>query len=468
MKVRLPDALSRSAMAGVFLLVAASASGQGAAQSPYRANAADEDWTFLKTAERTDFWDPVKYIPLGPEDWSLTLSSELRFRFEGFRVHDAQGPRPAVDNYLLQRYLIGTDWRLGPRVRVFTELQSGILTGKLQSPRPTDRNPLDMHQAFVQFVQPVREKDRVGIIVGRQEIEIGSSRLISASPGLNVKRSFDGVAAAYRAPSWAVVAVGAKLVDLNDGLFDDRPDPDRLFWGLAVTRPGPSLERSDVGIYYLGIDSEQSLFAQGQAPERRHTIGVKWSGSGSRIDLNYDALFQWGSFGDAPIRAWGFASETGYRFPDVPWTPRISARTDWASGDRDASDPSLQSFNPLFPGNAYSGAVGLLGPTNLTDFNLGFTLTPRRGLTLGVEAPSYWRTSESDGVYGTDLRVIFPPGIGTGKYVGTNPGVLVVWQATRHLQLQGVVTRFISSDFLENTFVAGGFGFYSFTVRYRF
>ena len=44
----------------------------------------------------------------------------------------------------------------------------------------------------------------------------------------------------------------------------------------------------------------------------------------------------------------------------------------------------------------------------------------------------------------------------------------MVWQATRHLQLQGVITRFISGPFLENTFVAEGFGFYSVTARYRF
>jgi len=57
-------------------------------------------------------------------------------------------------------------------------------------------------------------------------------------------------------------------------------------------------------------------------------------------------------------------------------------------------------------------------------------VTPHRGLVLGVEVPSYWRTSTGDGVYSTDLRVLLRPQVGSGKYVGTNPGVLVVWQAT--------------------------------------
>ena len=455
-------------LVGVFLLVATSVAAQGTPSRVYRPNAADEDWTFLKTDAKIDFWDPVKYIALGREDWSLSLSGEFRLRPEGFRVRGTEARPATVDNYALQRYLFGADLRLGRRVRVFGELQSGLIHGKLRSPRPTDRDPMDMHQAFFELRQPVRQNDRLTLTVGRQEIEIGSSRLISASPGLNVKRSFDGVVASYRTSSWALVGVGAALVDLRPGTFDDRSIREQLFWGGAAGRSGPALERSELGVYYLGIDRERSVFAQAAEPELRHTIGGKWNGAGTRIDLNYDVVFQWGRFADAPIRAWAFATETGYRFPSARWRPRLSIRTDIASGDRDANDPRLESFNPLFPGNAYSGAVGLLGPTNLTDFTPALTVSPRRDLTIGVEAPSYWRTSTGDGVYATDLRVLFPPEAGTGKYVGTNPAALIVWQPTRHLQLQGVITRFLAGTFLERTFVSDGFGFYSFTARYRF
>ena len=83
--------------------------------------------------------------------------------------------------------------------------------------------------------------------------------------------------------------------------------------------------------------------------------------------------------------------------------------------------PALQSFNPLFPGNSYSGAVGLLGPTNLTDLTPAVTMSPRRGLVVGFEAPSYWRTSEADGIYATDLRVLVPPAGGYGQVCGDEP-----------------------------------------------
>jgi hypothetical protein len=266
-----------------------------------------------------------------------------------------------------------------------------------------------------------------------------------------------------------VVGAVAKLVDLRSGAFDDRPTSGQLFWGVAFGRPAsvPGYGRSEVGVYYLGLDTDQSVFAQGAGPETRHTVGAKWNGAG-RLDLNHDVIVQWGHFAGAPIWAWAYAADTGYRVSSVSWRPRFSVRVDIASGDADAAKPALQSFNPLFPGNSYSGAVGLLGPTNLTDFTPAVTVSPRPALVLGVEAPSYWRTSTADGVYATDLRVLIGPGAGRGKYVGTNPGVVVAWQATRHLQLTGVVTRFLSGGFLADTFVSEGFGFYSFTTRYRF
>jgi hypothetical protein len=456
-----------AAVAALLAVVALPGVAQERPANPYRTNPADEDWTFLKTAPKTDRWDPLKYIPLGPEDWSLTLSGELRLRPEGFRVRETADRDSVRDNYLLQRYLAGADLRMGRNFRVFGEVQSGIINGSLRSPRPTDANSFDLHQAFVEWRQPAGGGE-LKVAAGRQEMEIGSSRLISASPGLNVKRSFDGASVAYRRESWVIAVGAAQLVGLSAGAFDDRADPGQKFWGVAAARRGTLLIRSEMGGYYLGIERHRSVYVQGIGSEVRHTAGMKWAGGNTRFDLNYDMVFQWGEFAGAPVRGWAFATETGFRWPRAVWRPRVSVRSDAASGDEDPGDPRLQSFNPLFPGNSYSGAVGLLGPTNLTDFTPAVTVFPHRTLVLGFEAPSYWRTSTADGVYATDLRVLVPARAGTGRYIGTNPGVVVVWRATPHLEVQGAITRFLSGGFLADTFVASGFGFYSATARYRF
>ena len=347
--------------------------GQTTAIRIYLPNPAEEDWSFLKDPDkRADFWDPLKFIPLGGEDRFLTLSGEIRFRPEGFRVR-AVGDNPSTrDGYFLQRYLFGADLHLNQRFRLYTEIQSGLINGKLNSPRPTDKDSLDLHQAFFEWKEKLRGDREFSLRVGRQELTIGSSRLISASPGLNVKRSFDGAVFAFKGKAWRWDAGFAKLVSLSKGVFDDLPDHEQTFWGISAARKSPRFKQGQLGFYYLGLDRELTIYAQGVGRDQRHTIGVKWSGSGSRLDLNYDAIFQWGKFSGSTVEAWAFSTETGYRISKTHWKPRFSVRADIASGDKDPADPKLQAFNPLFPGNSYAGAVGLLGPTNLTD------LTPCR------------------------------------------------------------------------------------------
>src|SRR5271170_4318481 len=61
----------------------------------------DDDWTFLanssltNSAERQDFWDPIKYIPLRPDrnGWFLSMSGEAREVWEQIR-NDNWGQQP--------------------------------------------------------------------------------------------------------------------------------------------------------------------------------------------------------------------------------------------------------------------------------------------------------------------------------------------------------------------------------------
>ncbi len=435
----------------------------------YRPNMADEDWSFLANkALRQDVFDPVKYISLWGGRSSLTFGGEVRLRPEGLRLRGAPGQESTVDNYMFQRYLFATDWHIGRRFRLYGEVQSGIINGKGGSPRPTDKNVADMHQLFVEFRSPKERSRQYLIKVGRQEMTIGSSRLISASQGLNVKRSFDGVVAGYRAGTWQLEGGSARLVAVGDGAFDDRSNWEQEFWGGSASRGKLWFGGGTGTIYYLGINREQSSYVQGVGPERRHTLGGKYAGTSGRLDFSYDLIGQWGEFDGAPVRAWATALETSYRMPAWPLRPRVTLRINSATGDRDPDDPRLQAFNPLFPGSSYSGLVGLLGPTNLTDVTPGLQLILPRRVLIVFESPFYFRSSRRDGVYNIELRPLpLSPASGE-RYVGTNPAFVAVWQATTHLNLTGVITRMLPGPFLRGSFVEHGFGFYSSSVTYRF
>jgi Alginate export len=435
----------------------------------YRPNLADEDWSFLADRSlRKDRFDPVKYISLFGGRSYLTFGGEARIRPEGLRVRPAPDGTSTVDNYVFQRYLFATDWHIGARVRVFGELQSGILNGKLASPRPTDENVADVHQAFVEYHSPKGHPRQFTLRLGRQEMTIGSSRLISASQGLNVKRSFDGLVTVLRTGAWTVEGGAARLVRVGGGAFDDTSTTEQQFWGAALARRGLFFKGGAGGIYYLGVDRALSRYAQGFGPETRHTIGGKFTGVWAWFDINYDLIGQWGSFADEPVRAWAVSLDHSVRVSQWPWRPRFTLRFNSASGDRDPSDPRLQSFNPLFPGSAYSGAVGLLGPTNLTDLTPAIQLQAPHRLVLIFEAPTYFRTSLRDAIYNIELRPLIYNASIRERYVGANPGVVAIWQATPHLSLTGVITRFLPGAYVKGSFVQYGFGFYSSSITYRF
>jgi hypothetical protein len=182
------------------------------------------------------------------------LSGEIRFRPEGFHIRGVGGAPSTGGNYLLQRYLFGADLHLNRRFRFYSELQSGLINGKLTSPRPTDRDSLDLHQAFFEWRERLSGDRGLSLKVGRQELTIGTSRLISASPGLNVKRSFDGAVLGYRSHSWRLYGTIAKLVNLSKGVFDDRADHEQTFWGFAASRKSLWFKQSEFGVYYLGLD----------------------------------------------------------------------------------------------------------------------------------------------------------------------------------------------------------------------
>ena len=126
----------------------------------------------------------------------------------------------------------------------------------------------------------------------RQSRPIGSTRLISASPGLNVKRSFDGASLSYRASRWTVVGVAARLVALSSGAFDDAWNAGQRFWGAAAGGRSPRFERGEARVNNLGTSHPATSYFQGSGDERRYTVGTKWSGTGRRFDLNYDGIFR--------------------------------------------------------------------------------------------------------------------------------------------------------------------------------
>ena len=183
-------AVSASVLGLAVLSVAKAEGNDPPAGSPpvFTALRYDEDYSYLKDpADRTDAFDPIKYISLSERsDSYLTLGGQVRDRYEYFQ-NNLFGSGPQDPNgYNLLRVLANADLHLGPNVRVFVQGISATEQGRVGGPRPSDVDEIDLHQAFVDITLPLAADSNFTLRGGRQVIVFGAERLIGVSDFTNV------------------------------------------------------------------------------------------------------------------------------------------------------------------------------------------------------------------------------------------------------------------------------------------
>src|SRR5580658_243232 len=148
----------RTALLWIFALAAIPAAyaqaGPAVDSSPVRTYSLmreDEDWSFLQDPSlRQDFWDPIKYIRLGPQGWFLTIGGEAREALEQVG-NDNWGKQNYTNTFFLERYMLHTDWHLGKYIRAYVQLKSGLESFRTGGPRPIDEKKMDFEAAFIEL-----------------------------------------------------------------------------------------------------------------------------------------------------------------------------------------------------------------------------------------------------------------------------------------------------------------------------
>jgi hypothetical protein len=336
-------------------------------------------------------------------------------------------------------------------------LQSAIGSGRNGGPRLTDDDRLEAHQAFLDL-KFGNEGKSLTVRVGRHEMDFGSGRLISAGEGLNVRRSFDGLRLIYRQGPWLANGQVNKLVSVKRGLFNDGPDPSQTFWGVGATRSRPKIGGGHQ-FAYIALDRKRGAFDQGSGREIRHTVIARTFGASGnaagQLDYNFDTIFQWGSFSSAGreigVRAWALAADLGQIINRIPLKPRLGLRADATSGDRDPNDQRLQTFNPLFPGTAYSDTIGLIGAANSLALNPNMRFSVKERWTVSAGTAFFWRQSTRDGIYGINVAPLRTGQQSRARQVGTLPSVRLDWRISRHLTYTTIYSHFFAGKFLKET-----------------
>jgi hypothetical protein len=399
----------------------------------------------------------------------MTIGGEAREVWEQIG-NDNWGQQPYMNGYLNERYMLHFDVHYGRNIRSFVELKSGLNSYRRGGPRPIDEKKLDFQSGFLEFSRSSNSKS-IQFRVGRHELEYGSGRVIDLREGPNVGLSFDGLMMKSKIDSWRVDGFAVRPDEDNPGFFDNVPNHAVGFWGVYATRPLP--DKTFLDLYYLGLDRKEATFERGTAQEVRHSLGARISHPVATDkpgwDFDDEAIWQVGTFGSANIRAWTIATETGYRFPNVPLKPRFSAKADISSGDHPGSN-TLGTFNPLFPKGNYFGVLATTGPgpINFIDVHPHLEAALPHNVSLSLDWIVQWRENLEDGVYSVPGSLIRAADGNQARFVGHRPGAEIRWQVNRHLWVQGDYGIFYAGRFLKETQPGRNLNYWALWAGYKF
>jgi len=401
--------------------------------------------------------------PLVAAESNFSVGGEIREKWEVYRNPGFGSEPPDSDGYALTRLLVHFDTHL-PVARVFAELGSMTEVGRNGGARPTDRDNADLTQAFVEFPGEAGVES-YGLRMGRQEIVLGSSRLVGARDGPNVRLSFEAVRGWVHTADWQIDAFVARPVATRQGVFDDRADVQRRLAGIYAVSPKGFMRYGSADFYFFDFRNSNARYERGRGNEDRQMVGVRAWGGAAGLDWNWELGGQSGKFDGAPIKAWALASETGYTWKDASMHPRAVFRFNAISGDRHGS--SLGTFNAFFPSPFFFGETKIIGPANVYDIVGSLELALRRNVTFDFVAGAFWRFSDRDGLYTYSGSLLRRSSGSDSRYIGDQASARLDWKVTASLSLTAAVAAFDPGPFLSDT---GGKGmrYFSLSSTYRF
>jgi hypothetical protein len=438
---------------GTILLLCATAFGQyGYGPGSYSIERWDEDYSYLKDpAYRTDPFDGLKYIPINANgDWYLSFGGQARWRMDYFNNTEFGAGVQDEDGFQLFRILAHVDAHFGPNFRVFVQLDSSLESGKNGGPRPGDVDVIDFQQAFADLTFPLDRSSSLTLRAGRQELIYGAQRLVSPNDWGNVRRTFQGVKASLSLPNdtaefFLVQPVLIEKYQLNSG------NDHTAFAGVYNVTAFPDLWRdahAKLDTYLFLLDQSPSQTTGVTTGSDTFTLGVRPHATPGPWDMDLEADWQFGRYGDQSICAYSIAAEAGYTCANWLFMPRAALGLDVASG---SPDPAHR-FNQLFPPQyLYLGHMYLFGRENIIDLHPELTFNLPHDMTLDIAQHFFWRQNTHDAVYNLNGQVVRASDGSDARSIGNEFDISLNWQIQRHLSGYIGYAHFFTGTFIKET-----------------
>jgi len=393
----------------------------------------------IQENEPKSLYHNIKQLRLG-NTTTLHFGGSYRFQTEAFVNEQFATEEDQNDYWFLNRFQIHTHLKVSDAFEFFAELNASFINSK-EELTPVDKDELSFNQLFVRY----HFDDNWNVLVGRQNIRLGSGRLIDIREGPNVRLSFDMVQLQYINPKTQITAFYAVPVRPEEGVFDNdalnfQESVAALYW----TRHWADDTHTD--IYMLYKEEESKTWNSGNADDNRLSIGFRHFGKWKNFTYNNEFVYQTGRFGEQDISAWTASFNIEHPFLIFGKESVAGIKTEAISGDSGNTDNTLNTFDGLYPRGAYFGRVARFGPSNLIDVH-PYIDTRIGAFTLEIDYVAFWRFSEQDGVYSPPLLLEYPS-INEERFIAHQIGTITGFEVNDFISLELETNLIFPGSFL--------------------
>lgn len=394
--------------------------------------------------------------PLSFFGGKLTVDVQERLRLEArentFDFNDAVDSL-TDDTWLLQRARLGIKVKPSDGFAFYVQGQSSYEIG---SDRPNDPgklgaegdDPIDLRQGWLQ----VGADAGLSLRLGRQVLQYGDERLIGPLDWSNLSRTFDAAKLRYATDRWSLDLFTASVVNVDaDGFnksdwIDSEADRDQFFSGLYFSTTVVPAHTIDA--YVLELHENQSA-----GDTDFVTLGFRLKADAAKLggwDYESEVATQVGEVQGLDLASAAVHVAGGYTWLDSGWKPKISLEYNYGSGDGDAGDGDVGTFQNLFPTNhKFYGAMDLFSWQNMHQPGIVLQAAPGKGVTIKVEYALFWLADTADAWYRangtTKVRPITP---GADSFAGSELDVTVNWKPAKWFGLSAGYSHFFTGDYL--------------------
>jgi hypothetical protein len=215
-------------------------------------------------------------------------------------------------------------------------------------PLPIDVDRGDILNLFVDLKVWDGDGHPVYVRGGRQELLLGSQRLISTLDWANTRRTFQGVRAFRRGEQWDADVFWVQPV-IPDATSFDQADSDQNLAGGWLTYRGQRGRFLDFYYMYYGNENDVRQQDIPLAPFDLHTLGSRWTGDKDGFLWDFELAMQLGQRASSDVVAGMATAGVGRHYKNVWATPTVWLYYDYASGDSDPDSGTSNTFHQLFP-----------------------------------------------------------------------------------------------------------------------